>query len=84
MELACYWKHECKGTWVIESVKHPTLGFSSGHGLMSHDLMGLEIEPCVRLHTQQGVCMKILSLCSSPHSLSLPLSKINKPLKKRM
>ena len=29
--------NKCWGTWVAQSVKHPTLGFSSGHGLMVHE-----------------------------------------------
>ena len=32
------------GAWVAQSVKCPTLGFGSGHGLMVR-----EFEPCVRL-----------------------------------
>ena len=33
-----------RGTWVAQSVKCPTLGFSSGH-----DLMVCETEPCIGL-----------------------------------
>ena len=32
------------GTWVVQSVKHPTIDFSSGH-----DLTVFEIEPCIKL-----------------------------------
>ena len=32
------------GAWVVQSVKHPTLGFSSGH-----DLTVREFEPSIRL-----------------------------------
>ena len=32
------------GTWVAQLVKRPTLGFSSSHDLMVH-----EIEPCISL-----------------------------------
>lgn len=35
-----------RGTWVGQSVKHPTLDFGSGH--VSRSLVR-EIEPCVRL-----------------------------------
>ena len=33
-----------RGAWVSQSVKHPTLGFSSGH-----DLMVCEFKPLIRL-----------------------------------
>ena len=35
---------ESGGTWVAESVKHPTLDFSSGHDLTVH-----ELKPRIRL-----------------------------------
>ena len=60
-------------TWVAQSFKHPTLGFSS-----SHDLRALEWSPRVGLYSQRGVCLKFslsFSLCPSPpahaHTLSL-------------
>ena len=56
------------GTWVAQSVECLNLGFGSGHNLTGHD-----IEPHVGLHTHRGVCLKILSLCPSPHLLSLSL-----------
>ena len=33
-----------RGTWVAQSVKHPTLDFGSGHDLRVH-----ETEPCTGL-----------------------------------
>ena len=40
-------KHrEYRGTWMAQSVKHPTLDFSSGHDLTVHG-----IKPCLRLCT---------------------------------
>ena len=55
-------------------VEHPSLGFSS-----VHDLMGCGIGPHVQLFTQQEVCLKILSLCPSPHLYTCVFSffKIN-------
>ena len=40
-----YLRYWC--AWVAQSVEHPTLDFSSGHGLMGH-----EIEPHVRFPYQ--------------------------------
>ena len=50
-----------EGTWVVQLVKHPTLGFG-----LSHDLQVVirETEPHVGLH-QHRVCLR--------HSLSVPL-----------
>ena len=64
-------KASSEGPWVVQLVKGLTPGFHSGH-----HLMGPEITSCVGLCTQWGVCLKILSLCSSPtsHVLSLTLS----------
>ena len=64
-----------RGTWVAQLVERPTLGFGLGQ-----DLVYCEMEPHVGLCTQQGVCLKILSLCSDPHCLSHFISKINKSL----
>jgi len=50
----------------LKSVKLPIHDFGS-----SHYRMGCEIEPHVGLHGQREVCLKILSLCPSPHSRSL-------------
>ena len=61
------------GAWVAKSIKHPTLGFGSGHDLTVH-----EFEPFIRLC---GVSTAWNSLSPSlplPCSLSLSLSKINK------
>ena len=65
------------GTWVAQSVECLTHGFGSGHYLMGH-----EIKTHVGLHAQQGVCLKIVSLCSSPPLfLSLFLKERKKSLK---
>ena len=65
-------KYILGGAWVTYLVKDLALGFSSGHD------QGSGIKPCVRFPTQQGVCLRILSLffCPSPclHSFS---KKIN-------
>ena len=78
-----------EGAWVAQSVKHPTLGFVSGH-----DLTVCGFETCVGLHTVSmepawdSLCPS-LSLSAPPllaFSLSLPLSlslKINKFKKKK-
>ena len=57
----CNEKLEYGGTWVAQSVEHPTLKFSSGH-----DLMACEMEPHVRLCTD--------STEPAWDSLPLPLS----------
>ena len=58
---------------MAQSVKCPTLDLGS-----SHDLRGLEIQPCVALHAQHGFCLRFsLFLCPS-YSCSLSLSQINK------
>jgi len=57
---------------VAQLVKHPTPGFGSGH-----DLMGCEMEPCIR--------ESALSLSTSaPSPLSFSLSQVNKSLKKEL
>ena len=66
-------KFYSQGAWVAQSVKHPTLGFGSGH-----NLMGSEMKLHVRLCTQWGLYLKILSLCPSPHLYSFSFSKIKK------
>ena len=58
--LASYQNLGVRGTWVAQLVKQLILGFGSG-------LMGHEMEPCPRLCIQQGVCLKIFSLCLSIH-----------------
>ena len=39
-----YLKTQGRGAWVVQSIKHPTLDFGSGH-----DLTISEIEPCTGL-----------------------------------
>ena len=39
---------DLRGSWVVQSVKHPTLDFGSGHNLMVHEF---EFEPHVGLCT---------------------------------
>jgi len=54
----------CRGTWVAQSVKHPTLDFSSGH-----DLRVMRSSPA-------GACLRFsLSLCCPPPTGLLKLSK---------
>ena len=54
---------------MVQSVKHPTLGFSSGH-----DLTLGGIEPHIGLLADSTDQLGILSLPSPTHSSSLPLS----------
>ena len=58
-------KNHCpRGAWVTQLVKHPTLDFSSGHDLTSH-----EFEPRIRLHADSAEPASdslSLSLSSSP------------------
>ena len=56
-----------QGAWVAQLVKQQTPGFSSGHYLTGHDLMGVEIKPCIGLNAQQGVCLRF---SPSPSSLT--------------
>ena len=62
-----------RGSWVGQSVKHPTLDFSSGH-----DLTVREFKPCIRLYAggmEPAWDSLSPSICLSPaHSLSLSLS----------
>ena len=56
-----------KGAWVAQSVKHPTLDFSSGP-----DLTVNEFEPGIRLHTPVWNLLGMLTLSlSAPPLLSL-------------
>lgn len=59
-----------RGSWVAQSVKYLTLGFGS-----SYDFMDPETEPYFRVHPQQGVTLKILSIHPRLFSLSLFLKK---------
>ena len=64
------------GAWVAQSVKHPTLGYGSGH-----DLMVYEFEPHVGLHDDSAeLAWDSLYLpLSAPPLLALSLSlKIHK------
>ena len=67
-----------RGTWVAQSVKHPTLDFCSGHDLT-----------LVRLSPSSGPALTEWSLLQFSPSLSahpplmLCLSKVNKCLKKK-
>ena len=61
------------GSWVAQSVKRPTLGFSSGH-----DLSVLETEPCIGLHA--GSVKPAWDSFSFPIT---PIPKINKLKKKK-
>ena len=58
-----------------------TLGFGSGRNLMGHGN-----ESHFGLPAQREVCLKVLSLCLSPHlcacKCTISLSKINKSFKK--
>ena len=58
-------KIKSRGTWVAQSVEHPTLDLGSGHDLTVH-----EIEPHVRLYADNmkpaWVLSLSLSLCPSP------------------
>ena len=47
----------CRGAWVAQSVKHPTLDLSSGH-----DLTVRGLEPCNRFYTENANLLGILSL----------------------
>ena len=58
---------------MAQSVKHPSLDFSSGHDLMVH-----EFDPCIRLCADSmDLAWDSLSPLSAPSSLSLSL-KISK------
>ena len=76
-----------RGAWVAQSVKHLTLGFSSGHDLRvmisGSWSQGGEIEPWVRLCAQRGVCSLSFSLSHlrPPTLLVHKLSKIKSFLK---
>ena len=61
-----------RGAWVAQLVKHPTLGFSSGHNLTVR-----EFESQVRLHTDSSEpAWDFLFSLSAPPLLML--SQINK------
>ena len=58
-----------RGTWLAQSVEHPTLDFGSGHDLTVH-----EFKPRVRLCADitEPACDS-LSLSLSPSASALPL-----------
>ena len=69
------------GAWVARSVKHPTLGFGSGHDLMVHEFDphgGLHADTMEPAWNSLSLSLSLSpSLCSSP-ALSFSLSlKIN-------
>ena len=70
-------KNTSQGTWVAQSVKCRTLGFSSGH-----DLTVCEFEPCIGLCTDSGESAwdsLSPSLYHSPaHCLCLKINKLKK------
>ena len=63
-----------RGTWVAQSVEHPTLGFSSAHNLTVH-----EFEPGTGLSTDSrklfGISLSFSLSPPLPLSLSLYLSQ---------
>ena len=56
---------------MTQLVKHPTLGFGSGHDLLDH-----EFEPCARLHTDSAELAwdSLSPFLSAPPLLILSLS----------
>ena len=62
----CIWRPKDR---VAQSDKCLTLGFRTGH-----DSQGLEIEPCIRLQAQPGVCLSSSLPLPIPHAHSLSLS----------
>ena len=72
------------GTWVVQSVKHPTLGFGPGHDYRVVIPGSWDWAPCQAPHSAWSL-LKILSPFAPPtHALSLSLSQINKFSKKKM
>ena len=57
------------GTWVTQLVKHPTLGFSSGH-----DLKVMRSSPSLALLGMEPACDSLSASLLHSHTLSLPLS----------
>ena len=65
-------KHTSRGTWVAQSLKRPTLDFSSGH-----DFRVRGIKACVGLPDERGACLRF-----SPSILSLPRPSCSLSFKK--
>ena len=59
-----------RGTWVAHSVKCPTLGFCSGHGLTVY-----EIKPCIELCVDSAEPAWDSLFLSASLSLSLKINK---------
>ena len=79
-----YFKLPPRGAWVAQRLECPTLGFSS-----SHDLIGHEIEPRIRFGVRRvgGQASLFEDSSEPPHTHtcmhSLSLSQINKSLDKK-
>ena len=62
-----------KGAWVAQSVKYPTLGFSSDHDFMVHEIdPGIGLCDATADKSLLGIIFLSLSL-PLPHSLSVSL-----------
>lgn len=60
------------GAWVAQSVKPPTLSFSSGHDLMVHGY-----KTCTGLPAQRGACLEDSLPVPLPSLLTYSHSQIN-------
>ena len=70
--LMWHWKSYKRRAWVVQTIRHLTLDFGSGH-----DLRVMRSSP-VSSSVLSAVCLRFplsLSLCLSPHSLTLFLCK---------
>ena len=61
---------QTKGTWVAQSIKHPTLDFHAGH-----DLMGCKFKPCIGLRADgaEPTLDSLSPSLSAPYPLALSL-----------
>ena len=66
---------QTKGTWMAQSIKHPTLDFHSGH-----DLMVCKFKPCIGLRAD-GAEPTLDSL--SPSLCPLPTCTLSQNIKKQ-